>query len=221
MCRMEQHVGPAQTVETHQLPQDIRKTNKRVSFSTGLIPTTSVSRPQIKSTQLKDKVLQNNSQGKTKEVEDHYRNFKFSNNKTSVTACYLIEIILFIVDSRCTKHMTGNLKLLINFVEKFLGTVRFKNDQFASILGYGDPVQGDVTIKWIYYVEGLNHNLFSVVQLCDVDLEVAFQKSLCHIYDLQGNDLLTGFRGINLYSITLQETTSPNPICLMPKTSSP
>ncbi|GKF24642.1 hypothetical protein Tco_0076964 [Tanacetum coccineum] len=77
----------AQT-RTHQLPQDIRKTNKRVSFSTGLIPTTSVSIPQIKSTQLKDKVLQNNSQGKTKEVEDHCRNFKFSNNKTSVTACY-------------------------------------------------------------------------------------------------------------------------------------
>nr|GEV86324.1 retrovirus-related Pol polyprotein from transposon TNT 1-94 [Tanacetum cinerariifolium] len=34
----------------------------------------------------------------------------------------LIEIVLFIVDSGCSKNMTGNLKLLINFVEKFLGT---------------------------------------------------------------------------------------------------
>nr|GEX29340.1 retrovirus-related Pol polyprotein from transposon TNT 1-94 [Tanacetum cinerariifolium] len=74
----------------------------------------------------------------------------------------ILEIILFIVDSGCSKHMTGNLKLLTNFVEKFLGTV-----------------------------EGLNHNLFSVGQLCDVDLEVAFRKSTCYIRDLKGNDLLT------------------------------
>ncbi|GKF40452.1 hypothetical protein Tco_0120513 [Tanacetum coccineum] len=48
----------------------------------------------------------------------------------------IVQLILFIVDSGCTKHMTGNLKLLCNFVEKFLGTVRFGNDQFAPILGY-------------------------------------------------------------------------------------
>ncbi|GJX44647.1 retrovirus-related pol polyprotein from transposon TNT 1-94 [Tanacetum coccineum] len=71
---------------TQQLHQDIRKTNKRVSFSTGVISTTSVSKPQLKSTQLEDKVMQNNSQVKTKELEEHRRNFKFS-NKTSVTAC--------------------------------------------------------------------------------------------------------------------------------------
>ncbi|GJW73618.1 retrovirus-related pol polyprotein from transposon TNT 1-94, partial [Tanacetum coccineum] len=91
--------------------------------------------------------------------------------------------------------MTGNLKLLCNFVEKFLGTVRFGNDQFAPILGYGDLNQGNVTIKWVYYVEGLNHNLFS------------------------GNDLLTGNRGSDLYIISLQETTSSTPICFMAKAS--
>nr|GEV22068.1 putative reverse transcriptase domain, ribonuclease H-like domain, aspartic peptidase domain protein [Tanacetum cinerariifolium] len=57
----------------------------------------------------------------------------------------------------CTKHMTGNLKMLCNFVENFLG---------------------------------LNHNLFSVGQFCDADLEVAFRKSTCFVRDLQGNDLL-------------------------------
>nr|GEW92820.1 hypothetical protein [Tanacetum cinerariifolium] len=101
------------------------------------------------------------------------------------------QIIIFIVDSGCSKHMTGNLKLLTNFVEKFLGTVKFENDQIAPILGYGDLVQGLVTIKWVYYVEGLNHNLFSVGQFCDADLEVAFRKSTCYIHDLKGNDLLT------------------------------
>nr|GFC74006.1 integrase, catalytic region, zinc finger, CCHC-type, peptidase aspartic, catalytic [Tanacetum cinerariifolium] len=115
----------------------------------------------------------------------------------------LIEIILFVVDSGCSKHMMGNLKLLNNFMEKFLGTVKFGNDQIEPILGYGDLVQGVVTIKRVYYVEGLNHNLFSVGQFCDANLEVAFQKSTCYICDLKGNDLLTGSRGTNLYSITL------------------
>nr|GEV66865.1 integrase, catalytic region, zinc finger, CCHC-type, peptidase aspartic, catalytic [Tanacetum cinerariifolium] len=43
----------------------------------------------------------------------------------------------------------------------------------------------------VYYVEGLNHNLFSVGQFCNADLEVAFRKSTCFVKDLQGNDLLT------------------------------
>nr|GFB23849.1 hypothetical protein [Tanacetum cinerariifolium] len=76
--------------------------------------------------------------------------------------------------------MTGNLKLLINFVEKSLGTVKFGNDQIAHILGFGD-------------------------------LEVNV---------LKGNDLLTGSRGTDLYSITLQDTNSPIPIYLMAKATS-
>ncbi|GJT17124.1 retrovirus-related pol polyprotein from transposon TNT 1-94 [Tanacetum coccineum] len=80
--------------------------------------------------------------------------------------------------------MTENLKLLTNFVEKFLGTVEFGNDQIAPILGYRDL------------------------------------KSTCYIRDLKGNDLLIGSRGIYLYSVTLQNTTSPNLICLMAKASS-
>nr|GEZ66447.1 retrovirus-related Pol polyprotein from transposon TNT 1-94 [Tanacetum cinerariifolium] len=107
----------------------------------------------------------------------------------------LVEIVLFIVDSGCSKYMTGNLKLLINFVEKFLGTR-------------------------VYYVEGLNNNLFFVGQFCDADLEVTFRKSTCFISDLKGNDLLTGSRGTDLYSITLQDTNCPNPICLMAKATS-
>ncbi|GKA09962.1 retrovirus-related pol polyprotein from transposon TNT 1-94 [Tanacetum coccineum] len=117
--------------KTTQLPPDLKKTNKRVTFSTRVIATTSVSRPQLKSNPLEHRVLPNNSEVKTKAVEEHHRNFKFSKHKLFVTACNdslnvktsnLIEIILFIVDSRCAKHMTGNLKLLSNFVEKFLGT---------------------------------------------------------------------------------------------------
>nr|GEZ05341.1 hypothetical protein [Tanacetum cinerariifolium] len=259
---------------TSQLPPDSWKTNKRVSFSTGVILTTSVSRPQLKSNPMGDRVMCNNSQRKKQEVEDQRRNVKLSKDKMYVTACNdslkdktlnvnfvcatcgkwvlndkhdmcvlnsvaktlkktvasesnqkprnitrkiyervskacswwypkftpsgykwkpkcgkenvnpnLIEIALFIVDSGCSKHMKGNPKLLINFVEKFLGTVKFRNDQIAPILGYGDLVQGAVIIK-------------------------------------QGNDLLTGSRGTDLYSVTLQDKNYPNPICLMAKATS-
>ncbi|GJY11282.1 hypothetical protein Tco_0379467 [Tanacetum coccineum] len=72
----------------------------------------------------------------------------------------VIELVLWIIDSGCSNHMTGNLQLLRNFVEKFMGTVRFKNDHFIEITGYGDYVQGNLTICHVYYVEGLGHNLF-------------------------------------------------------------
>ncbi|GJU35133.1 hypothetical protein Tco_1183487 [Tanacetum coccineum] len=332
------------------LPQTYRNTNPRVSTSTGVIHRTNVSRPQLRSTQMKDKVVPNNSHVKNKktEVEDHHRISSISNKTKSVTASIdslksrtlnvnavcatcgkcvfnsnhdacvskylndmnartkkhkvvpissrkpksqanksvatphkktvasesttqkskshyrmlyektsktwkwwieqqcpsgykwvpktktkwvpkvrnenvqkrvsfaidnasritnIVQLILFIVDSGCTKHMTGNLTLLCNFVEKYLGTVHFGNDQFAPILGYGDLVQGNITINRVYYVEGLNHNLFSVGQFCDADLEVAFRKSTCFIRDLQGNDLLIGNRGSDIYTISLQETT--------------
>nr|GFA06853.1 integrase, catalytic region, zinc finger, CCHC-type, peptidase aspartic, catalytic [Tanacetum cinerariifolium] len=190
---------------TSRFPQDSRKSNKRVSFSTGVIPTTSVSRPQLKSNPMGDKVMR----VPLCQIL-HYL----------LILLQLVEIVLFIIDSRCSKLMTGNLKLLINFVEKFLGMFKFKNDQIAPILGYGDLVQGAVTIKRVYYVEGLNHNLFSVGQFCYADSEVAFWKSTCFIHDLKGNDLLTGSRGMDLYSITLQNINCPNLICLMAKVTS-
>ncbi|GJY57671.1 retrovirus-related pol polyprotein from transposon TNT 1-94 [Tanacetum coccineum] len=249
-----------------QLPQTFRNTNPRVSTSTRVIYRTNVSRPQLRITQMKDKVVPNNSQVKFKktEVEDYHRISSISNKTKSVTACNdslksrtsninavcatcgkcvfnsnhdacvskflnnvtartkkpkIVQLILFIVDSGCTKHMTGNLKLLCNFVEKYLGTVWFDNDQFTPILSYRDLVQGNITINRVYYVKGLNRNLFSVGQFYDADLEVAFRKSTCFVRDLQGNDLLTDNHGSVLYMISLQETTSSTPICFMAKAS--
>ncbi|GJU51203.1 hypothetical protein Tco_1220758 [Tanacetum coccineum] len=67
--------------------QDLKTQLQDKGIAIRVIPTTSVSRPQLKSNQLEDRVMSNNSQGKKQEVEDHRRKFKFSNNKTSVTAC--------------------------------------------------------------------------------------------------------------------------------------
>nr|GFA17108.1 integrase, catalytic region, zinc finger, CCHC-type, peptidase aspartic, catalytic [Tanacetum cinerariifolium] len=104
----------------------------------------------------------------------------------------IVQICLWIIDSGCSKHMTGNRALLTNFVEKFLRTVRFGNNDFAVIAGYGDVVIGSMTIKKVYYVEGLGHNLFSVGQFCYKGLEFTFRKSTCFVQNEDGVDLLTG-----------------------------
>ncbi|GJY39702.1 hypothetical protein Tco_0426066 [Tanacetum coccineum] len=93
----------------------------------------------------------------------------------------VVHIVLWYLDSGCSKHMTGDRSRLRNFVKKFIGTVRFGNDHFGAIMGYGDYVIGDSVISRVYYVEGLGHNLFSVVQFCNSDLEVAFRKHSCYV----------------------------------------
>ncbi|GJZ81837.1 hypothetical protein Tco_0646831 [Tanacetum coccineum] len=69
------------------------------------------------------------------------------------------------------------------------------NDDVVEIRGYGDYQIGNVMISRIYYMEGLGHNLFSVGQFCDSDLEAAFQKHTCYVCDLEGVDLLKGSKG--------------------------
>nr|GEV79525.1 retrovirus-related Pol polyprotein from transposon TNT 1-94 [Tanacetum cinerariifolium] len=94
-------------------------------------------------------------------------------------------------------------------------TVRFGNDHIAAILGYGDLKWGNITITRVYFVEGLGHNLFSVGQFCNADLEVAFRRNTCFIRDLDGVDLLKGNHSINLYTINLYDMALASPICLM------
>nr|GFB61899.1 integrase, catalytic region, zinc finger, CCHC-type, peptidase aspartic, catalytic [Tanacetum cinerariifolium] len=205
------HTDHTQT-RTSQLHQDSRKTNKRVSFSTGVIPTTSVSRPQLKSIPMGDRVMRNNSQGKKQEVEDQSRNVK---NKTSVTACndslnaktLNVKSVSAIPQlksipmgdrvmrnnsqgkkqevedqSRNVKNKTSVTACNDSLNAKTLNvkSVSAMCDKCVLIDKHAiDLVQGAVTIKRVYYVEGLNHNLFSVDQFCDADLEVAFRKSTC------------------------------------------
>ncbi|GKB98514.1 integrase, catalytic region, zinc finger, CCHC-type containing protein [Tanacetum coccineum] len=101
-----------------------------------------------------------------------------------------------------------------------MGTVRFGNDYFAAITGYGDYVQGNIMICHVYYVEGLGHNLFSVGQFCDGDLKVAFRLKTCYVQNLEGDDLLTGDRESNLYTIFIPDMAASSPVCLMSKDSS-
>ncbi|GJU03793.1 retrovirus-related pol polyprotein from transposon TNT 1-94 [Tanacetum coccineum] len=105
----------------------------------------------------------------------------------------VIQLVLWNVDSGCSKHMTGNPQLIRNFVEKFIGIVRFRNDHFAAITGYGDYVQ---------------------------DLEVAFHSNMCYVRNLKGDDLLTGSLDSNLYTIFISEMAASSPVCLMSRATS-
>ncbi|GJY11133.1 retrovirus-related pol polyprotein from transposon TNT 1-94 [Tanacetum coccineum] len=108
------------------------------------------------------------------------------------TIASVVQIVLWYLDSGCSKHMTGDRSRLRNFVKKFIGTVRFGNDHFGVIMGYGDYV---------------------------IDLEVAFRKHTCFVRDLDGVDLIKGSRGMNLYTISVEDMMRSSPICLLSKAS--
>ncbi|GKA74649.1 integrase, catalytic region, zinc finger, CCHC-type containing protein [Tanacetum coccineum] len=108
---------------------------------------------------------------------------------------------------------------LRNFIKKFIGTVRFRNDHFGAIMGYEDYVIGDNVISRVYFVEGLGHNLFSVKQFCDTDLEVAFRKHSCYVRDIDGVELIKGSCGFNLYTISVEDMMKSFLICLLSKAS--
>nr|GEW23664.1 hypothetical protein [Tanacetum cinerariifolium] len=109
----------------------------------------------------------------------------------------IVQIVIWYLDSGCSKHMMGNRSLLKNFMKKFIGTVRFRNDHFGAIMGYGDYVIGDSVISRVYYVEGLGHNLFFV----------------------DGVDLLKASHGSNLYTISVEDMLKFPSICLLSKAS--
>nr|GEW57255.1 hypothetical protein [Tanacetum cinerariifolium] len=123
-------------------------------------------RPHLRRNTKNDRVLSASKssciKNKEVEVEEHHRNLLLSksqkhmsskcnniklaiHNDKSIVVC-VVQICLWCVDSSCSKHMIENLKLLINFVWKFMGTVRFRNDHIAAILGYGDLQWGNILI---------------------------------------------------------------------------
>ncbi|GJY36253.1 integrase, catalytic region, zinc finger, CCHC-type containing protein [Tanacetum coccineum] len=111
---------------------------------------------------------------------------------TRQLSMHVVQIILWHLDSGCSKHMTGDRSRLRNFVKKFIETVRFRNDHFGAIMGYGDYV---------------------------IDLEVAFRKHSCYVRDVNGVDLIKGNRDTNLYTIYVEDMMKSSPICLLSKAS--
>nr|GEY33703.1 hypothetical protein [Tanacetum cinerariifolium] len=182
--------------------------NVPVNLPTGIKYVPDASKYKSKS----DKKIHKNLPSRSKNVKRVAKPSRNLNKKNRVDSS--------LNDKRCSRHMTGDRSNLINYVEKFIGTVRFENDQFAAIIGYGDYKIRDTIITQVYYVEGLSHNLFSVGQFCDRDLEVAFRKNTCFIRNKDKVGLLKGSRTTNLYSISLKDMLEASPVCLLSKASS-
>nr|GEX96850.1 retrovirus-related Pol polyprotein from transposon TNT 1-94 [Tanacetum cinerariifolium] len=140
---------------------------------------------------------------------------KLHNNKTAHT-----DYLRHTQDETATLREIVESERLLNSLNTCLDyAFKFRNDHVAKIMGYGDYKIGNVTILRVYFVEGLGHNLFSVGQLYDSDLEVAFRQHTCFIRNLDGVNLLTGSRGNNLYTLSLQDMMASSPICLLSKAS--
>nr|GEZ53040.1 retrovirus-related Pol polyprotein from transposon TNT 1-94 [Tanacetum cinerariifolium] len=70
----------------------------------------------------------------------------------------------------------------------------------------------------VYYMEGLGHNLFSIGQFYDSDLEVAFRKHLCYVRDTYGVELIKGSHRL-IYTISVEDMLKSSPIHLLSKAS--
>nr|GEV11759.1 integrase, catalytic region, zinc finger, CCHC-type, peptidase aspartic, catalytic [Tanacetum cinerariifolium] len=200
------------------------KANVHVPPSTEVNPCTDASESQPKSNTKKNKISPAKGVNKMK-VEEHPRinksHLRTTNrvDSSSRSKRTVVQIVLWYLDSGCSKHMTGDRSRLMNFVKNFIRTVRFGNDHFGAIMGYGDYVIGDSMISRVYYVEGLGHNLFFVRQFCDSDLEVAFRKHSCYVRDTNGVELIKGSHGSNLYTISVEDMMESSPIYLLFKAS--
>nr|GEZ18202.1 integrase, catalytic region, zinc finger, CCHC-type, peptidase aspartic, catalytic [Tanacetum cinerariifolium] len=162
------------------------------------VTSNSVSTPQESKVVKNDKVIAPGmfriNPFKTSREEKHVPN----NNIYSKVVCAMCKQCLISVNHD---------ECLLNYVydKNFRGTVRFENDHVAAILGFGDLQWGNILITRVYFVKGLGHNLFSVGQFCDSNLEVAFRRNECFARNLEGVDLLKGNRTTNLYTINLHD----------------
>nr|GEV68963.1 hypothetical protein [Tanacetum cinerariifolium] len=109
--------------QTHVEQQKVKKTNVPVTPSTGVNGSTKASGSNPRSNTKNNRILPAKSDN-NKKVEAHPRN-----NKSKLKQ-----------ENRCSKHMMRNRSRLRNFMKKFIGTVRFRNDHFGAIMGYVDYV---------------------------------------------------------------------------------
>nr|GEY00662.1 integrase, catalytic region, zinc finger, CCHC-type, peptidase aspartic, catalytic [Tanacetum cinerariifolium] len=118
----------------------------------------------------------------------------------------------------CSRHMTGNRSRLKNFVKNFIGTIRFENDDFGPIIGYGDYMISDSVISRVIMWKDSDTISF-LGQFYDLDLEVAFKKHSCYVRHEDGMELLKGSHGSNLYTISVENMMKSSPIYLLSKAS--
>nr|GEZ70287.1 ribonuclease H-like domain-containing protein [Tanacetum cinerariifolium] len=116
-----------------------------------------------------------------------------------------------VIDSGCSRHMTGNISYLFDFEEMNGGYVAFGgNPKGGKITGKGKIKTGKLDFEDVYFVKELKFNLFSVSQMCDKKNNVLFTDSECLVlsFDFKLPDasqvLLRVPRENNMYNVNLK-----------------
>ena len=90
----------------------------------------------------------------------------------------------WIIDSRCSHHMTRDKSMFITLNCYDRNSVRFGNDTPCLIKVKGSiKLIDNISCDNAYYVEGLNYNLLSVTQLNNLGWKVEFENKISKIYD--------------------------------------
>ncbi|XP_070048573.1 uncharacterized protein [Nicotiana tomentosiformis] len=118
------------------------------------------------------------------------------------------------LDSACSSHMTCDKNLFKEVTKIDGGSVKFDDDSKGKIVGTGTvPFNNNCGITKVYLVAGLNNNLLSISQLCDLGYEVMFKKTGCAIKDETCKIILPGKRYGNVYILDCFENIDGH-ICL-------
>lgn len=128
--------------------------------------------------------------------------------------------VVWILDSGCSGHMTGDKALLSHYEERAGPTVTFGDDSIGTTLGYGNLEVGNVIIKEVALVKGLKHNLLSIGQFTDRGFKVNFDEDGCLISEKKTGDLaLSGVRKGSLFVANLDSTNKDKVCCFYTKAS--
>ena len=122
---------------------------------------------------------------------------------------------MWYIDSGCSRHMSGDKSLFVEVTMKNHGYVTFGDNNKGKIIGIGKVGKEPLpTIDNVYLVDGLQHNLLSVSQLCDMDYDVKFESSHCTV--LKDDKIaFVGLRHGNIFIVNLHDASSFNEKCLV------
>ncbi|XP_015075296.1 uncharacterized protein LOC107019261 [Solanum pennellii] len=120
------------------------------------------------------------------------------------------------LDSACSRHMTGDKRSFLSLKNIKGGNVAFGNGKSGETQGIGKVGSMDThAIENVYYVNGLQHNLLSVYQICDKGNYVLFTEKECRVTNsVTGNLVLLGKRHKNVYKAKTVDSIEDTLKCL-------
>ncbi|GKB19892.1 putative ribonuclease H-like domain-containing protein [Tanacetum coccineum] len=133
-----------------------------------------------------------------------------------------------VIDSGCSRHMTGNMSYLIDYEEIDEGYIAFRgNPKGGKITRKSTIKHGNLDFENVYFVRELKFNLFSISQMCDKKNSVLFNDTECIVLSPnfklidESQVLLRVPRKNNMYSVDLKNIVPKGGLtCLFAKATS-